>query len=73
MPMPAEAPRARLGRAQMDRVIDRKLNTADEAHEEAVRVRASGDTPHLRRCLACEKPFESEGWHNRLCPQCRKR
>jgi len=57
----------------MDRVIDRKLNTADEAHEEAVRVRASGDTPHLRRCLACEKPFESEGWHNRLCPQCRKR
>lgn len=58
----------------MDRVIDRKLNaTTDESAEEIARPRAAGDTPHLRRCLACEKPFESEGWHNRLCPQCRKR
>lgn len=45
----------------------------DENPETVTRQRAQGDTAHTRHCLACDKPFESEGWHNRLCPQCRKR
>lgn len=35
--------------------------------------RPSGDTARSRSCMACGQPFLSEGWHNRLCPRCRKR
>ena len=26
----------------------------------------------LRTCLGCQKPFHSDGPHNRLCPTCRR-
>ena len=35
--------------------------------------RPEQDVARLRRCLGCGGEFESEGWHNRLCQQCRKR
>jgi hypothetical protein len=57
----------------MEKVIEKQIQSDAEATENIQRPRATGDTPHLRTCLACDKPFESEGWHNRLCPQCRKR
>jgi rRNA maturation endonuclease Nob1 len=28
---------------------------------------------HTRACLCCEKPFPSEGPHNRLCQYCRQK
>jgi hypothetical protein len=34
--------------------------------------RPVNDNAGMRRCLACKEPFDSEGWHNRLCPKCRK-
>lgn len=27
--------------------------------------------PNLRPCMCCERPFPSEGIHNRLCANCR--
>jgi hypothetical protein len=37
-------------------------------------VPSGKETPaRLRACLACGIAFESEGNHNRLCQQCRKR
>jgi len=27
--------------------------------------------PTLRKCLCCLRPFQSEGWHNRLCHSCK--
>lgn len=35
-------------------------------------ARPSGDVAKRRTCLACGRPFESEGWHNRLCQPCRR-
>jgi Zn finger protein HypA/HybF involved in hydrogenase expression len=35
--------------------------------------RPEEDVACARRCMGCGGEFESEGWHNRLCPQCRKR
>ena len=29
------------------------------------------DTLTTRRCMTCEKPFTSEGRHNRMCTPCR--
>jgi hypothetical protein len=57
----------------MDKVIEKQIQSQSSEAEEFARARASGDTPNMRSCLACDKPFESEGWHNRLCPPCRKR
>ena len=31
------------------------------------------DDADWRRCLCCDRPFASEGKHNRLCKTCRKR
>lgn len=55
--------------------MDRPIEAHDhlEDGEFITRRRAAGDTANTRKCLSCEKPFDSEGWHNRLCPQCRKR
>lgn len=38
-----------------------------EARENAVRKRM------VRPCLCCQRPFESEGIHNRMCGLCRLR
>ena len=27
----------------------------------------------FRACMSCRRPFESEGIHNRLCGQCKRR
>jgi tRNA(Ile2) C34 agmatinyltransferase TiaS len=27
----------------------------------------------VRSCMSCQKTFESEGTHNRMCPQCKRR
>jgi hypothetical protein len=27
----------------------------------------------IRTCMSCRKPFESEGSHNRMCDQCKRR
>lgn len=40
---------------------------AAQARADAARKRA------VRPCLCCQKPFESEGIHNRLCSICRHR
>jgi hypothetical protein len=37
------------------------------------RPRPKGDVPADRACLSCGEIFRSDGWHNRLCPRCRKR
>ena len=34
-------------------------------------IRASQRT--IRTCMTCQKPFESEGSHNRMCPSCKRR
>ena len=47
-------------------------NQEDEV-ENARIMRATGDTAKIRNCMACGEPFESEGWHNRMCRRCRKR
>lgn len=49
------------------------LRVDDEEIEDAGRRRPNGDVPRERRCMACGSTFASEGWHNRLCGQCRKR
>lgn len=38
---------------------------------EPIVVRRTRDAPATRPCLGCRRPFESEGWHNRLCTPCR--
>lgn len=35
------------------------------------RTRLDRATLSQRPCMCCRKPFESEGAHNRLCPECR--
>ncbi len=60
----------------MERAIETPRNDVRPSGDETdlvTRPRANGDTAHTRTCLSCVKPFDSEGWHNRLCPQCRKR
>jgi hypothetical protein len=57
----------------MEKVIHRDEIQDEAAHDIAQRRRAQGDVPHTRTCMGCDKTFESEGWHNRLCQQCRKR
>ena len=52
--------------AELSRVQDEEL-------EGAQIMRAEGDTAKTRNCMACGEPFESEGWHNRMCRRCRKR
>ena len=42
------------------------------SEEESRATRPQKDTVGIRRCLSCKKDFESEGWHNRLCFNCRK-
>ena len=37
------------------------------------RPRPKGDVPAERPCMSCGEPFQSDGWHNRLCQRCRKR
>lgn len=44
-----------------------------ESIDEPAIIRAQGDEPKERRCMACGKSFASEGWHNRLCNSCQKR
>lgn len=45
----------------------------EEEAEEGLPQRARGNAPGERNCIACGTRFHSEGWHNRMCPQCRKR
>ena len=47
--------------------------TQDDEWEGARIIRPAGDTAKVRNCMACGEPFESEGWHNRMCRRCRKR
>ena len=37
------------------------------------RVRHEKNALSERACMCCKRPFESEGPHNRLCPECRLR
>ncbi|MEX2644531.1 MAG: hypothetical protein WD270_13830 [Acetobacterales bacterium] len=54
--------------------------TGDEAYADdlvldedgADRPRPSDDIARERSCMTCSRPFVSEGWHNRMCPRCRK-
>lgn len=34
--------------------------------------RPAGDVPLRRPCMCCKNPFNSEGWHNRLCTDCKR-
>lgn len=43
------------------------------AGEEDLRYRPDGDVASERDCMTCGRSFVSEGWHNRMCPRCRKR
>ncbi len=43
------------------------------ASEEELRYRPDGDVSMERDCMTCGRTFVSEGWHNRMCPRCRKR
>ena len=54
---------------------DRSLPSQAESElaEDAGIVRVAGNCAQERPCMACGKPFLSEGWHNRLCDRCRKR
>jgi hypothetical protein len=31
---------------------------------------AKGDRPNVRKCLRCDRQFNSSGHHNRVCLQC---
>lgn len=33
-------------------------------------LRVAGDAPARRKCLNCARPFDSEGWGDRLCDPC---
>lgn len=48
-------------------------NSANEKLELTALPRPVGDRPEERNCMNCGTQFYSEGWHNRLCNQCRKR
>lgn len=40
--------------------------------EEEDRAKPTADVAAERSCMTCSRPFVSEGWHNRMCPRCRK-
>mgnify|MGYP001216693820 CR=1 FL=1 len=48
-----------------------EIETDEEVSE--LRGRPVADMPAERSCMSCGESFASEGWHNRLCPRCRKR
>ena len=41
--------------------------------EDNLGYRPVGDVSMQRDCMTCGRAFISEGWHNRMCPRCRKR
>lgn len=51
-------------------VSAREAQIDDDAEEGL--IRADGNNPAMRECMSCSRPFDSEGWHNRLCNKCRK-
>jgi len=53
-------------------MITNKKVTKREPAEKDVSWRDRADEAKFRQCLSCNGAFESEGWHNRLCPKCRK-
>ena len=55
------------------RVEGTEQNLANEQVEITALLRPERDRPAERSCMSCGAPFNSEGWHNRLCNQCRKR
>jgi len=44
----------------------------DDDDEVSSLLRATGDVATRRNCIACGRTFDSEGWHNRMCPPCRR-
>jgi hypothetical protein len=50
-----------------------KMDRADTARENRTRPGSEKAAVTPRSCLACGQTFDSEGAHNRLCLQCRKR
>ena len=59
----------------LDRTEEKLLENLDQDwdEEESVIHRAEGDVAAERACIACGEAFMSEGWHNRLCPKCRRK
>lgn len=51
--------------------LDRGWDDWDE--DDVAMPRAAGDVAADRACIACGETFRSEGWHNRLCPKCRRK
>ena len=58
-------------------MISSEFRKAEKLANEAARKEATAargfdnNQPALRRCLKCLEPFESVGFHHRLCKQCR--
>lgn len=48
-------------KSQAHAIVDQKQRAADLAAKRMVRP-----------CMRCEKPFQSEGIHNRMCDHCRR-
>lgn len=44
-----------------------------EDAEESLRELLLSSQRSVRTCLSCERPFESEGTHNRMCAPCKRR
>lgn len=44
----------------------------EDAEETVEGLRRSADRI-IRVCMTCQKPFEADGPHNRMCPQCKRR
>lgn len=51
--------------------IGRTHRTPDKAHDALDRI-LKGRRTKTRTCLCCSIEFPSEGYHNRMCNDCRK-
>jgi len=58
---------------QTSHAPDNSRQTAMEASEPEVVGKPVCNRSQERACMCCERTFISEGWHNRLCLECRKR
>lgn len=65
----------RLNTTMKEKMTEKPAEDLDYAwqDEEDVSPRPAADVPAERACISCGEPFMSEGWHNRLCPKCRRR
>ena len=57
--------------AQIGSVLGRSFMSVNKRLNKICKL--SKPKPKFRPCLCCTKTFLSEGPHNRLCPDCRKK